>query len=72
MLVIIKRLILLCLSSLITPLHQSFRDAYRNVDVPGTIFKVDLSKATYMDSSALGMILAAKRACREERCGKVM
>lgn len=41
-------------------LHQSFRDAYRNVDTPGAIFKVDLSKATYMDSSALGMILLLK------------
>ncbi|WP_286239172.1 STAS domain-containing protein [Neptuniibacter halophilus] len=41
-------------------LHQGFRDAYRNVSAAGTTFKVDLSKATYMDSSALGMILLLK------------
>ncbi|MGI1670514.1 MAG: STAS domain-containing protein [Neptuniibacter sp.] len=41
-------------------LHQSFRDAYRNVDKAGVTFKVDLSKSTYMDSSALGMILLLK------------
>ncbi len=41
-------------------LHQAFRDAYRNVSVAGTVFTVDLSKATYMDSSALGMILLLK------------
>ena len=41
-------------------LHQAFRDAYRNVTVAGTTFCVDLSKATYMDSSALGMILLLK------------
>ncbi|WP_415894795.1 STAS domain-containing protein [Neptuniibacter sp. PT34_22] len=52
-------------------LHQSFRDAYRNVDAPGTIFKVDLSKATYMDSSALGMILLLKEHA-EKKGGKVI
>ena len=41
-------------------LHQAFRDAYRDVTVPGTTFRVDLSNATYMDSSALGMILLLK------------
>lgn len=41
-------------------LHQAFRDAYRNVKAAGTTFKVDLSRATYMDSSALGMILLLK------------
>ncbi len=40
--------------------HQSFREAYRFTDQPGTLFRVDLSKATYMDSSALGMILLLK------------
>ncbi len=40
--------------------HQSFREAYRFVNHPGTLFRVDLSKATYMDSSALGMILLLK------------
>lgn len=41
-------------------LHQGFRDAYRNIKQAGATFTVDLSKATYMDSSALGMILLLK------------
>lgn len=39
-------------------LSQDFRDSYRNV--PGqdeVTYYVDLSAATYMDSSALGMLL---------------
>lgn len=41
-------------------LHQNFRDAY--VDFQGTnvVINLDLSKTTYMDSSALGMILLLK------------
>lgn len=37
--------------------HQAFRDAYEHGgdDVRGYV--VDLSKATYLDSSALGMLL---------------
>lgn len=41
-------------------LHQTFRDAYRAVSTPGSVFNVDLKQATYMDSSALGMILLLK------------
>jgi anti-anti-sigma factor len=41
-------------------LHQQFRDAYSNSNVAGTCFVLDLAKATYMDSSALGMILLLK------------
>lgn len=41
-------------------LHQSFRDAYRNTNQAGTTFTLNLSQATYMDSSALGMILLLK------------
>ncbi|WP_027856648.1 STAS domain-containing protein [Marinobacterium jannaschii] len=41
-------------------LHQGFRDSYRGVDQAGARFTVDLSKAQYMDSSALGMILLLK------------
>lgn len=41
-------------------LHQSFRDAYRKISEPGMVFNLELSKATYMDSSALGMILLLK------------
>ena len=41
-------------------LHQAFRDSYQHIDQPGTSFRLDLSKANYMDSSALGMILLLK------------
>lgn len=41
-------------------LHQAFRDAYRSVQQSGVTFTVDLANATYMDSSALGMILLLK------------
>lgn len=37
-------------------LHKLFRDAYRDVE-SGKRFRVDLSRATYLDSSALGMLL---------------
>ncbi|QIK38279.1 STAS domain-containing protein [Caldichromatium japonicum] len=37
--------------------HRDFRNAYQNV-APGSLrFIVDLSRATYLDSSALGMLL---------------
>ena len=41
-------------------LHQIFRDAYSNYKKKGSKFCVDLSQTTYMDSSALGMILLLK------------
>lgn len=41
-------------------LHQNFRDAYSQSDEIGAKFCLDLSKTTYMDSSALGMILLLK------------
>ena len=41
-------------------LHQMFRDSYASADENGTVFKLDLSRTTYMDSSALGMILLLK------------
>jgi anti-anti-sigma factor len=37
--------------------HQSFRDAYQLVRGSPTRFVVDLGGATYLDSSALGMLL---------------
>ncbi len=40
--------------------YQSFRDAYSEVDIEGIRITLDLSKAEYMDSSALGMILLLK------------
>ncbi|MCG5500324.1 STAS domain-containing protein [Ectothiorhodospira lacustris] len=37
--------------------HRPFRDAYRDI-APGSVrFLVDLSRADYLDSSALGMLL---------------
>ena len=41
-------------------LHQQFRDAYSSCNNSGTRFVLELAKATYMDSSALGMILLLK------------
>ncbi|WP_028239484.1 STAS domain-containing protein [Stutzerimonas azotifigens] len=37
--------------------HQAFRDAYQNVSVTPRRYVVDLKEATYLDSSALGMLL---------------
>jgi len=41
-------------------LHQQFRDTYQNCNDNGAEFTLDLSNTTYMDSSALGMILLLK------------
>ena len=41
-------------------LHQQFRDAYIKCEEQGVQFILDLSKTSYMDSSALGMILLLK------------
>jgi len=38
-------------------LHQKFRDAYSNEKNNNCLFIIDLTNATYMDSSALGMLL---------------
>lgn len=37
--------------------HQAFRDAYEHGDLTIQTFVVDLSETTYLDSSALGMLL---------------
>ncbi|GGC75431.1 STAS domain-containing protein [Marinobacter halophilus] len=37
--------------------HQAFRDAYEHSDPAVTRYVVDLSDTTYLDSSALGMLL---------------
>ena len=37
--------------------HQSFRNAYEHEDRQVKRFVVDLSETTYLDSSALGMLL---------------
>lgn len=35
--------------------HKEFRDSYENADVSN--FTIDMREATYLDSSALGMLL---------------
>lgn len=40
--------------------HQHFRNAYADCTQNGTQFILDLAKTSYMDSSALGMILLLK------------
>ena len=37
--------------------HQAFRDAYERVSVTPRRYQVDLSETSYLDSSALGMLL---------------
>ncbi|HEB99902.1 MAG TPA: anti-sigma factor antagonist [Thiotrichales bacterium] len=41
-------------------LQKEFRDAYRDYD-GGLSYRVDLSNAEYMDSSALGMLLLLRK-----------
>ncbi|WDD96858.1 MULTISPECIES: STAS domain-containing protein [Thalassomonas] len=41
-------------------LHQKFRESYADCDTNGTTFTLKLDKTSYMDSSALGMILLLK------------
>lgn len=40
--------------------HQFFKQSYINCKDEGTVFTIDLSDTSYMDSSALGMILLLK------------
>lgn len=37
--------------------HKAFRSAYKDIDPHSMRFVVDLSHASYLDSSALGMLL---------------
>ncbi|OZG72886.1 anti-anti-sigma factor [Hahella sp. CCB-MM4] len=37
--------------------HQEFRDAYENPEGPYEHYKIDMAETTYLDSSALGMLL---------------
>ena len=41
-------------------LHKSFREAYCEIEVKNGTFVLDLESTSYMDSSALGMILLLK------------
>jgi anti-anti-sigma factor len=52
-------------------LHQLFRDAYVDSKDKGSMFKLCLSETSYMDSSALGMILLLKDHA-ESLSGKVI
>ncbi|MCB1868046.1 MAG: STAS domain-containing protein [Gammaproteobacteria bacterium] len=38
-------------------LHKSFREAYSLADARKTRYQIDLSRAEYIDSAALGMLL---------------
>lgn len=37
--------------------HQAFRDSYSDTDGSGVTYVIDMARAEYMDSSALGMLL---------------
>ncbi|GAA5316912.1 MAG: anti-anti sigma factor HsbA [Candidatus Pelagadaptatus aseana] len=37
--------------------HQDFRNSYESVEAQPSLFKVDMNETTYLDSSALGMLL---------------
>lgn len=37
--------------------HQEFRNSYEELARPPERYRVDMSEATYLDSSALGMLL---------------
>jgi anti-anti-sigma factor len=40
--------------------HREFRDSYTSCVQPGSTFTLKLGRTSYMDSSALGMILLLK------------
>jgi anti-anti-sigma factor len=52
-------------------LHQHFRDSYVNCKEKGQVFTLNLATTSYMDSSALGMILLLKDHA-ESYSGKVV
>lgn len=37
--------------------HQEFRDAYEDIDDKPQSYSIDMASTTYLDSSALGMLL---------------
>ena len=41
-------------------LHQEFRKAYESTDINPEQYVVDMQATTYLDSSALGMLLALR------------
>jgi anti-anti-sigma factor len=52
-------------------LHQSFKEAYSSFSEQNMIIILDLSKTSYLDSSALGMILLLKDHA-EKNANKIM
>ncbi|NOX76111.1 MAG: STAS domain-containing protein [Gammaproteobacteria bacterium] len=46
-------------------IHAAFRDAYRDVPIT-TKFVVDLTRTTFMDSAALGMLLLLREFVGED------
>lgn len=57
--------------------HKSFRDAYRDIPPGSKTYVVDLSATSYLDSSALGMLLLLREhaggevsAVRIQGCGE--
>lgn len=55
-----KQLIIMVDSRFDFSLHQAFRDSYSSYSGKKLDYILDLSRADYMDSSALGMILLLK------------
>lgn len=46
-------------------IHSDFRNSYRNLP-PTTQFTIDLGEATFMDSSAMGMLLLLREHAGEK------
>ena len=54
-------------------LSRQFRDAYRDTpDKDGMTFNIDLSNASYIDSSALGMMLLLREYARCRGCSVII
>lgn len=51
--------------------HQDFRDAYERVAITPRRYVVDLRNATYLDSSALGMLRPRRRRERADQPGEL-
>lgn len=47
-------------------LHNEFRKSYKDLDIKGGEYIIDLSETEYLDSSALGMLLLLKEHAETE------